>query len=112
MLYLCKCRHCAFLVKSSDVQTVKTLMVLHLEKSHHYEPVYCVSKIRLSDLIDDFQINHITDVDTINGINTAFGHRGFWKALRTNPKNIQTPSFSGLGNGELKLFLKSGGLTP
>lgn len=106
MLYVCSCRKCAYLVHHTDVQSVKNLMQEHLEKSHG-EPSALVHSVPIDDFKEMFKIDRIKDDEVIRGLVTAFEHRGFWKALRTNPKNIKTPVISGLRSGEFKLFLKS-----
>lgn len=126
MLYVCSCRKCAYLVHHTDVQSVKNLMQSHLEKSHGYEPTSICSistesrvtdkgvqyykaerTISFEEFKEDFKIDRIKDDEVIRGLLIAFEHRGFWKALRTNPKKIETPILSGLRSGEFKLFLKS-----
>ena len=106
MLYVCSCRKCAFLVHHTDVQSVKNLMQTHLEDSHGYDSAF-VHGVPIEDFKEEFKIDRIKDDEVIRGLVTAFEHRGFWKALRTNPKNIKTPVISGLRSGEFKLFLKS-----
>jgi len=106
MLYVCSCRKCAFLVHHTDVQSVKNLMQSHLEASHGYESSF-VHDVPIEDFKELFKIDRIRDDEVIRGLVTAFEHRGFWKALRTKPENIETPILSGLRSGEFKLFLKS-----
>lgn len=106
MLYVAKCRHCGFIVSSSDAIAVKQLMAGHLNKSHSGD-YDLVATIPLNDFKDDFIFDRVKDKETAQLLMSVMKNRGFWIAIRKNPE-LQS-LFSGLSSGEFKPFLKSTG---
>lgn len=106
ILYLCSCRKCAFQVHSSDCLAVKELMGDHMTKSHGY-PFSLVASVPLRDFKELFIIDRVRDLTDKDAktLDWATDHPAYWKVQRTKPQNL--PIISGLGNGELRLFLKS-----
>ena len=84
MFYIGRCHRCGFIVSNADCQLFKSLMAQHMNQSHGQD--YCfVHAIPLMDF-EDFTIIRIRDSDTFGiPLETIFGNKGFWVAIRTHP---------------------------
>lgn len=98
MLYLAKCRECAFLTGNSDSLAFKQDMANHLSDSHSVSYDF-VSKLRISDFSDAYIISRFKG-DSEQGIILAMHTKGFWKAQR---KSLKSPIISGLARGSHSL---------
>ena len=105
MLYVAKCRRCGYLVHNKACPDLKADLSRHLNVSHR-EGYDFPLQVTMKDYKASFVITTIHDAKEAEGILSVINNRGFWVAIRSHPQ-LENTLFSGLGNGEFKLFLKS-----
>lgn len=78
----------------------------HLADSHPSDSFDFPLHVTLEDYKALFMVVRVTKEEEIAGVTQVLRNRGYWVAIRNYPV-LQNVLVSGLGIGELKLFLKS-----
>lgn len=81
MLYLAKCRECAFLTAEKEALPFKQAMASHLADSHEISYDFCCTT-RISDFADSFVISRFKDASAEAGILLAMTTKRFWMVQR------------------------------